>query len=149
MCRPLRDRKDDLPLLLDHFLEEACAKLGKKKPSVPPQLLRPARDLPLPRQRRGASLHGVRCRVTAVLPDPFPRRISRRASSGRLPWSRAKPPLSLLAFSEKLPTLDQAAELLIGEALKRANGNQSIAAGMLGISHQALNRRLHQGNPRP
>ena len=34
----LRDRKDDLPLLLDHFLEEACAKLGKKKPSVPPQL---------------------------------------------------------------------------------------------------------------
>jgi len=50
----------------------------------------------------------------------------------------------LLAFSDRLPTLDQAAELLIDEALKRANDNQSIAAGMLGISHQALNKRLRQ-----
>ena len=50
----------------------------------------------------------------------------------------------LFAFSDKLPTLDQAAEMLIEEALSRADGNQSIAAGMLGISHQALNKRLHQ-----
>ncbi|HYW84514.1 MAG TPA: helix-turn-helix domain-containing protein, partial [Spirochaetia bacterium] len=41
------------------------------------------------------------------------------------------------------------AELLVDEALRRAGGNQSIAAGMLGISHQALNRRLHQRTPSP
>jgi transcriptional regulator with PAS, ATPase and Fis domain len=55
----------------------------------------------------------------------------------------------LLAFPDRLPTLDQAAELLIDEALKRAGGNQSIAAGILGISHQALNKRLHQRTSAP
>ena len=54
---------------------------------------------------------------------------------------------SLLAFSEKLPTLEQASDLLVDEAMKRAHGNQSLAAGILGISHQALNRRLHQRKP--
>ena len=50
----------------------------------------------------------------------------------------------MLSFPDKLPTLDQAAEMLIEEALSRSSGNQSIAAGLLGISHQALNKRLRQ-----
>ncbi|HUV09324.1 MAG TPA: sigma-54 dependent transcriptional regulator, partial [Spirochaetia bacterium] len=36
---PLRERKDDLPLLLDHFLDEACRRLAKKKLAVPPELV--------------------------------------------------------------------------------------------------------------
>ncbi|MCW8892931.1 MAG: sigma-54 dependent transcriptional regulator, partial [Deltaproteobacteria bacterium] len=35
---PLRERKDDLPLLLDHFLTQAAAMLGKKKPTAPKEL---------------------------------------------------------------------------------------------------------------
>ena len=49
-----------------------------------------------------------------------------------------------LAFSAKLPTLKQVEQLLIEEALRRSNGNQSIAALSLGISRQALNKRLHK-----
>jgi DNA-binding protein Fis len=41
-----------------------------------------------------------------------------------------------------LPTLKQTEQLLIDEAMKRADGNQSIAALSLGITRQALNRRL-------
>ncbi len=48
----------------------------------------------------------------------------------------------LLSFSEQLPTLKQAEDLLIGEAMRRAHGNQAIAALSLGITRQALNRRL-------
>jgi DNA-binding NtrC family response regulator len=51
---------------------------------------------------------------------------------------------TLLAFSERLPTLEQADDLLVDEAMKRTNGNQSMAAGMLGISHQALSKRLQR-----
>lgn len=47
-----------------------------------------------------------------------------------------------LSFSETLPTLNQAANLLVTEALKRSNGNQSLAAKYLGISQQALSKRL-------
>jgi DNA-binding protein Fis len=41
-----------------------------------------------------------------------------------------------------LPTLDQAVVQLIDEALGRTGGNQTIAAGLLGISRPALNKRL-------
>jgi len=50
----------------------------------------------------------------------------------------------LVFFSEQLPTLKQAEQSLIDEALKRAKGNQSIAARSLGITRQALNKRLRK-----
>jgi DNA-binding NtrC family response regulator len=43
---------------------------------------------------------------------------------------------------DRLPTLDEAEETLVAEALRRAEGNQGVAAQMLGLSRQALNKRL-------
>lgn len=40
--------------------------------------------------------------------------------------------------------LREAADLLVDEAVRRAGGNRSIAAPLLGISQPSLNRRLHQ-----
>jgi DNA-binding NtrC family response regulator len=144
---PLRDRKDDLPLLLDHFVAEACAKLGKKRPSVPPQVLELlfTHDFP-------GNIRELRSMVyDAVSRQSSPTLSLTGFKAGVQRETPREPGVStpaLLAFSDRLPTLDQAAELLIDEALKRARDNQSIAAGMLGISHQALNRRLHHGNQR-
>lgn len=45
-------------------------------------------------------------------------------------------------FPDRLPTLSEAQETLIAEALRRAEGNQGLAAGMLGLSRQALTKRL-------
>ena len=45
-------------------------------------------------------------------------------------------------FPERLPTLKETEHYLIEEALRRADGNQGIAAGLLGITRQALNKRL-------
>lgn len=45
-------------------------------------------------------------------------------------------------FPDQLPTIKEATQQLVEEALKRSGGNQSIAAGMLGISQQALSKRL-------
>jgi len=140
---PLRDRKDDLPLLLDHFLEEACAKLGKKKPSVPPQLLGLLATHHFPgnvRELRSMVYDAVsrQSSLTLALAD-FKTGVHRET-----PPEPGEAAPSLLAFSERLPTLDQASDLLVDEAMKRAHGNQSTAAGMLGISHQALSKRLHQ-----
>ena len=49
---------------------------------------------------------------------------------------------SIVFAGPELPTIKQAADFLVQEAMKRANGNQSIAAGLLGISQQALSKRL-------
>jgi two-component system nitrogen regulation response regulator GlnG len=43
--------------------------------------------------------------------------------------------------------LKEAEEALITEALRRADGNQGVAAVLLGISRQALNKRLHRQHP--
>ncbi len=45
-------------------------------------------------------------------------------------------------FGGKLPTLDEADAALAEEALKRSQGNQSAAAAMLGITRQAMNKRM-------
>ena len=45
-------------------------------------------------------------------------------------------------FAERLPTLAESADLLVAEAMQRAQENQTIAAGLLGISRQALSKRL-------
>jgi DNA-binding protein Fis len=41
-----------------------------------------------------------------------------------------------------IPTLTQMAEQLVLEAMSRAQGNQSLAARMLGVSQPALSKRL-------
>ena len=52
-------------------------------------------------------------------------------------------------FPEDLPTIKQATQQLVSEALKRAGGNQSIAAGILGITQQALSKRLKKNKDSP
>jgi two-component system, NtrC family, nitrogen regulation response regulator GlnG len=61
-----------------------------------------------------------------------------------IPESQPGDPPAAWTFSDQLPTLSQAEEALIKEALNRAEGNQGVAAGMLGISRQALNKRLNR-----
>ena len=51
-----------------------------------------------------------------------------------------------IVFPSRLPTIKDVTRMLVAEALKRANGNQTAAAAMVGISQQALSKRLRQEN---
>jgi DNA-binding NtrC family response regulator len=74
------------------------------------------------------------------------------ASTGNVPTPEQTDPnplaldSPLVDFStfSTLPTLKQACDLLVKEALQRSGGNQAMAARMLGISRQALNRRIKE-----
>jgi DNA-binding NtrC family response regulator len=50
----------------------------------------------------------------------------------------------LLLFPGRLPTIREAEERVIQEAMTRAENNQSIAASLLGMSRRALNNRLRR-----
>jgi DNA-binding NtrC family response regulator len=55
-------------------------------------------------------------------------------------WDKGdEPPL---AIAGRFPILKEADAFLVAEAMKRAKGNQGIAASLLGITRQPLNRRL-------
>jgi DNA-binding NtrC family response regulator len=148
---PLRERKEDLPLLLDHFLEKTAKTLGKKKPTPPNELTTLLGAYHFPgniRELESIIFDAISKHVSGKLSmEVFKSYISDQQPAFK-PDSRG---LSLddsapISFSEKLPTLKQAELLLIAEALKRSGGNQAIAAMYLGISRQALNRRLRQSD---
>jgi DNA-binding NtrC family response regulator len=44
----------------------------------------------------------------------------------------------------KFPSLQEAEDYLIAEAMRMADNNQGIASSLLGITRQALNKRLHR-----
>jgi DNA-binding NtrC family response regulator len=138
---PLRMRTDDLPLLINLFLQEAADTLGRKKPPVPPELLTLLETYHFPgniRELRSMIFDAVTKHSSGTLSlKPF------KTAVGLDP-KRAidREPDKLLIFTEKFPTLKQADALVMAEAIKRARGNQSLAAGLLGISRQALSKRL-------
>ena len=140
---PLRERKDDLPLLLDHFLEEAAAALGKKRPAYPKELITLLANYSFPGNVRelrsmvfdAMSVHTARMLAMA----PF---IRAMAEQGEEPAPVAASGESVFACCERLPSLGEAVEELIAEAMRRADNNQTIASRMLGISQPALSKRL-------
>ncbi len=140
---PLRERKDDLPLLISRFLREEAEELGKEPPRVPPRLLAWLEAYAFPgnvRELRSMVKDAVSKELSGSLSlAPFQEAMDRSAPAAPAQHSDTE-----WGFPERLPSLRQVRELLIEEALKRAGGNQSIAAGLLGISHQALNKHLQR-----
>ncbi len=143
---PLRERKDDLPLLLDHFLSEAAAKLGKKKPTPPKELvvLLSTYDFP-------GNIRELEAMVYDAVSQHQHKTLSMQSFLTRIGPSAKQPAVDFIPENEKpfadlthLPTLQQAGQLLVAEALRRSNGNQTIAARLLGISQPALSKRLKE-----
>jgi DNA-binding NtrC family response regulator len=142
---PLRERKGDLPPLLDHFLEEAARTLGKKKPTPPRELLQLLATYSFPgniRELKALVFNAVSVHRDRVLSmDTFLKTVM-RPETKQNPSTLPGPESNLFAGLERLPTFGEAAELLVEEAMSRANGNQTIAARLLGISQPALSKRL-------
>jgi DNA-binding NtrC family response regulator len=142
---PLRDRKEDLPLLLDYFLEQCSDKLGKKKPTPPKELLIMLQNYSFPgniRELQSMVFDAVSSHRSEILSmETFRPHISQKQSIMAGSEETALPS-PMISFHDQLPTLKEIEELLVTEAMRRTGNNQSIAAMSLGISRQALNKRL-------
>lgn len=147
---PLRQRPEDIPLLLDHFLNQAAADMGKKVPTYPSQLPMLLNTYHFPgniRELRAMVFDAVSQHQQGILPmEVFRQAIGLSDDGLREQSSPVEVASERMGFPEKLPTLEEVASQLIAEAMSRAQGNQSIAARMLGISQPALSRRLKKEN---
>jgi len=145
----LRERKEDLPLLLEHFLAEAAHEFGKKKPTYHQELITLLKGYHFPGNVRELkamvfdAMSGHGCRMLGA--DSFRKLMTdeRRAAMNNgatMPEHGGSD--DWVATLDRLPTIKEAAHILVREALRRSDNNQRVAAHMLGITPQALNQRL-------
>jgi DNA-binding NtrC family response regulator len=147
---PLKERPDDIPILIDFFLERAAAAFNKKKPTPPKELITLLKTYSFPynvselkhiifkavenHRAKVLSLDTIKSHIDQYHPADPSADAYENANS-----------VSPFKNFESLPTIKQAAYMLIEEAMQRSGGNQSIAARMLGISQPALSKRIKNG----
>jgi len=132
---PLRERKEDLPLLLDHYLEKFAAENGKSLRGITAE----ARDLLLKYDYPGniRELVNIMERAVVIARNDY-------ISVSDLPFRPGS--LSGAPGGSSAGTLrDSVEELekrLIGEAMAKASDNQTKAAEFLGMSERMLRYKL-------
>jgi DNA-binding NtrC family response regulator len=127
----LRERREDVPLLANHFLTRCAARYRKPLEGFAPDAMRAMLDYPWPGNVRELE-HAVE-RAVLLAAGPLVA-TDDLALRGRVSASVALEEMSL----------EDAERLLIRKALERFDGNVSQAAEALGLSRSALYRRLER-----
>jgi len=147
---PLRERREDIPLLVDRFLGKSMARHGRRRLSICPQALETLKEYEWPGNirelenmiERGAIIAGPDGSITAVhlFPAMAPERP--RGSSGAMGAVPASAGGGVTGILDTMDSLDDLEGRLIQEAVERSNGNLSAAARLLGITRPQLAYRL-------
>ncbi|MCD4664747.1 MAG: sigma-54 dependent transcriptional regulator [Bacteroidales bacterium] len=136
---PLRERKEDIPLLINHFLHLYSNKLNKEIKSISPAAMSFFIDYHWPGNvrelenviERSVTLCTSKVIESADLAPSFPQKIKKIEQTRR---------------EKKDMTLEEMEKWLILDTLELHNGNQKLSAQKLGISTTTLWRKLkHYG----
>ncbi|MBF0107720.1 MAG: sigma-54-dependent Fis family transcriptional regulator [Magnetococcales bacterium] len=143
---PLRERSEDLPLLLAAFVEEAARVSGRDHPpAIPPEAIQVLGAYPFPgnvRELRAMTIDAVARSQHGMLSlKPWSDALRQPLVREPEGQSRSSAPLSWPGGVQP-PTLKEAEDFLMHHALETSGGNQGVAAALLGITRQALNQRL-------
>jgi DNA-binding NtrC family response regulator len=138
---PLRERPEDVPLLIKHFIARASAEAAKEAPIVAPEAMACLTHYRWPgniRELQNAVQRAViLCSDNRILPGDLPPRITGTDHS-------------LFNFDEPVGrrmTLESLERGYVRAVLASVNGNKSEAAAILGIDRKTLYRRLENERP--
>lgn len=136
---PLRDHKEDIPYLTDYFIERFARDAGKPITGITAAAQKVLTEFHWPGNVR--ELENIIERAVALtnasMLDVGDIRLDLSPSKSTVPAAS-----SAAAFPPAGQTLEQFEDEIIQEALRRANGNKSQAARLLGLSRNALRYRL-------
>ena len=132
---PLREHKEDLPDLVEHFLAKYRKESGKEIRGVTPQALQVLMSFHWPGNVR--ELENIIERAATFAAGQWIEAGDIRPDAGT-----AKADEAAAGFLPPGMTLDQWEDEMIREALRRSAGNKSQAARHLGLSRNALRYRL-------
>ncbi len=131
---PLRDRKEDIPVLVEHFIEKTNARLGTRVDGASADALQLLLDHSWPGNVRELENTVERAMVLAE-----GSRIEAESLPDKVRESRDKIRLTLLSGELSIKkTTRVIEEELIRKALRETRGNRTNAAKLLEISHRAL-----------
>jgi two-component system response regulator AtoC len=135
---PLRERKEDIPLLANTFLKEICERDGKAFRPLSPEAMETLLRYDWPgnvRELKGAIDSGVTLATGKQITIRDLPLTVRGASAGLTPREGG---------SEDLVNIHDNETRLIMRALDESGGNRTEAAKKLGISRRTLHRRLKE-----
>jgi DNA-binding NtrC family response regulator len=148
---PLRDRMDDLPLLVDTFIREFNARNGRSVAGVTEPAMRALERHEWPGNVR--ELRNVIERATIVargsaidlgdLPDLVPASATGSGATASSSTGSASPAGAAAGLTPGT-TVDEAERRLIDITLAHTGGNKTRAAELLGISLKTLHNKLNR-----
>jgi DNA-binding NtrC family response regulator len=132
---PLRDRKEDIPDLVNLFISRFSSESRKPVEGIAPDAMKILVNYHWPGNVR--ELQNIVERACALAKGT-----TLEAADIHLDSRPAKSTNGAAAFLPDGMTLEQWEDEMVQEALRRANGNKSQAARLLGLSRNALRYRL-------
>jgi two-component system response regulator PilR (NtrC family) len=136
---PLRQRREDIPLLVEHFVKRYAAELGKRMAGVSPEALAALAAYDYPGNVR--ELENLVERAVTLEPTP----VIQRSALPDLGAARAVPQAELPPEGIDLDRLlaDTERDIVV-RALKQTGGVRKEAARLLGITFRSLRYRLEK-----
>ena len=136
---PLRERRDDIPLLAGHFLEKHSRELGRHPPKLTRATLDSLTAYPWPGNIRELENMMERAAVLAqgdsVTPRQLPPEVWGSSTVQAASVAPDEPMHESLVMEQQVEMLEKG---LIREALRRTSDNKSAAARLLEISERSL-----------
>jgi two-component system response regulator AtoC len=137
---PLRERPEDIPLLVEAFLEEIGRSIGRPAAGVSEEARERLLAFPWPgnvRELRNAIERAmILCEGGLIASEHLP--------LGVVGARSASPPAATVPASSAPATLDAAEREMILQALARAGNNKSKAARLLGLTRAQLRSRIEK-----
>src|SRR6266536_5329668 len=131
---PLRERSEDVPLLVDHFNQHFSAAYGKQPKSFDPKAIEALQNYSWPGNVRDLKNTVYRCVISQA---------NSKVKPGDLPpFGEEAPPASSYRFPSFKDATDAYHREFIERKLAEADGNVSRAAELMGVDRSHLYRRM-------
>ena len=156
---PLRDRREDIPLFVDHFFEMLVKKMGKETKKVHPEAKSMLKQYDFPgniRELRNIMERAIIiCEGGELLPEHFPPMVksgkpapasATAATAGNMAGSNAAGGGGQPGNSEEILDLKELEKRAIQKALEKTGYNKNEAAKLLNLEWNALYRRMQKYN---
>jgi len=139
---PLAERREDIPLLIDHFLKDAAKRFGREVKPLTGEALRACQTHPWKGNVRELRSAVEQALLLAPGPEITATDLFTNAPADASPPSPAAPPASFREAKERVVETFERDYLL--DALRRHGGNITKAAEDIGMHRQNLQQKMRE-----